>query len=207
MSGTVGRDHIEEKAEEQKPALALDDTKNDSTEVSKPVPFPSAPKSAKKSAIALTDRALQFFANASNETLGACLVGLGASTYLVLGRVGLVLIGVVGGIVLHATWEGSAGGDGESGDITQEDRRKREIGIEVANRVLNWRSRLQSEEQVGAILDPALELKLAMGKNLDYSDFRPETAKALEEITDAVIRDYVKYEPPYSLFALIAAVD
>ena len=56
----------------------------------------------------LTSYALNFLSNASNETLGACFVGLGATTYLVLGRIGLVLIGVVGGVVLHATWDGDA---------------------------------------------------------------------------------------------------
>src|SRR5690242_15354889 len=50
---------------------------------------------------AAIDATLRFFANASNETLGACVVGLCASTYLVLGRFGLVLIGAVGGVVLH----------------------------------------------------------------------------------------------------------
>src|SRR6266480_6019842 len=46
------------------------------------------------------DRAIDFLSSASNETLGACLVGLGATTYFILGRVGLVVIGVAGGIVL-----------------------------------------------------------------------------------------------------------
>ena len=44
----------------------------------------------------ITDRALRFFSQASNETLGACLVGLSATTYFILGRVGLLLIGLDG---------------------------------------------------------------------------------------------------------------
>ena len=56
-----------------------------------------------------SERALEFLSNASNETLGACIVGLAAVTWLVLERVGLVLIGervglvligIVGGVVL-----------------------------------------------------------------------------------------------------------
>lgn len=142
----------------------------------------------------LTDRALRFLATASNETLGACLVGLGAGTYLILGRVGLVLIGVVGGVVLHATWEGRPQ-DTDHGEHKGKsaEARRRELGVDIAHRVLGWRdSRTQANSQHednGA----DLSLKLYSGQKLDYSDFRPETAAALTELTDAVIRDYVKY--------------
>jgi hypothetical protein len=143
---------------------------------------------------ALTDRALQFLATASNETLGACLVGLSAGTYLVLGRVGLILIGVVGGVVLHATWEGHAHG---SDDVERKGRgaeaRRRELGVDVAHRLLDWRDARTQEKHPGEddILD--LRVNLYSGKSLDFSDFKPETAAALTELTDAVIRDYVKY--------------
>lgn len=148
---------------------------------------------------ALTDRTLSFLATASNETLGACLVGLGASTYLVLGRVGLLLIGVVGGVVLHATWEGH--NHGAQGDNAgQSVDRRRELGIDIARRVLDWRkatenSKYGDKEKEGADAreDSDLAVKLFSGKELDYSGFRPETAAALTELTDAVIRDYVKY--------------
>jgi hypothetical protein len=140
---------------------------------------------------ALTDRALQFLATASNETLGACLVGLGAGTYLILGRVGLVLIGVVGGVVLHATWEGQmhTGEGAEKGKSSE--ARKRELGAHVASRILDWRDKKDTKD--GDADDSDLSLKLYSGKDLDYSEFRPETAAALTELTDAVIRDYVKY--------------
>jgi hypothetical protein len=140
---------------------------------------------------ALTDRALQFLATASNETLGACLVGLGAGTYLILGRVGLVLIGVVGGVVLHSTWEGQLhGGEGQEKGKSS-DTRKRELGADVARRILDWRG--NKDKQDRDTDDSDLSLKLCSGKALDYSEFKPETAAALTELTDAVIRDYVKY--------------
>lgn len=144
---------------------------------------------------ALTDRALQFLATASNETLGACLVGLSAGTYLILGRVGLVLIGVVGGVVLHATWEGSVqhGEDGENKGKTPETRR-RELGMDIAHRVLDWRNTKSQEDGMHED-DSDLSLRLYSGKPLDFSEFQPETAAALTELTDAVIRDYVKYVP------------
>ncbi|KAE9980831.1 hypothetical protein BLS_008160 [Venturia inaequalis] len=133
----------------------------------------------------LTDQALQFLSTASNETLGACLVGIGATTYFVLGRVGLVLIGVVGGVVLHATWEGgSSEGDAER---NVEEKRRKEAGVEVVKRALEWRrgkggKDVDEEEKVAVV-----------GKKLGFEGFRPETEAALNELTEAVIRDYVKW--------------
>jgi hypothetical protein len=89
----------------------------------------------------VTDAVLNFLSTASNETLGACAVGLCATTYLVLGRVGLVLIGAAGGIVLRATWEASnhtgAGGQGPTADSSW---KRKELGIEVVKRTLDWRA-------------------------------------------------------------------
>ena len=142
---------------------------------------------------ALTDRALHFLANASNETLGACLVGLSAATYLILGRVGLVLIGVAGGVVLHATWEAHA----HAGDATEKadasERKRRENGADVAHRVLDWRDTRTKDVEKRKGSDGDLDVKLSSGKELDFSGFRPETAAALTELTDAITRDYVKY--------------
>lgn len=138
-----------------------------------------------------TDRALDFLSTASNETIGACLVGLGASTYLVLGRVGLVLIGVAGGVVLHATWEGTRGApDARQGAV--DERRRKEVGLDVIQRVLNWRTKTQADEanDHGEVRVDTFGLT---ERDLDFSDFRPETADALRAIADAVIRDYVKW--------------
>src|SRR3954451_11700486 len=92
--------------------VTSDKTQSDSTIA--PQPEPSSPVRTSTTAVTPTtttstrptinssaaiDATLRFFATASNETLGACVVGLCASTYLVLGRVGLVLIGAVGGVV------------------------------------------------------------------------------------------------------------
>lgn len=142
---------------------------------------------------ALTDRTLHFLATASNETLGACLAGLGAGTYLILGRVGLVLIGVVGGVVLHATWEGHHGGDSRETQGKSADARKRQLAVDIAQRVLDWRSDKTHEQSHTRDASSDFNVQLYSGKTLDYSDFKPETAAALTELTDAVIRDYVKY--------------
>lgn len=145
---------------------------------------------------ALTDRTLRFLATASNETLGACLVGLGAGTYLILGRVGLVLIGVVGGVVLHATWEGQSHGDSNTDEQGKSaEARRRELGLDIAHRVLDWRGTRAAENGARRDIGSDLSLKLYSGKTLDYFEFKPQTAAALTELTDAVIRDYVKYVP------------
>nr|OQO28029.1 hypothetical protein B0A51_02830 [Rachicladosporium sp. CCFEE 5018] len=133
----------------------------------------------------VTDKALHFLSTASNETLGACLVGLGATTYFVLGRVGLVVIGIAGGVVLHATWDASSsrGGDG-GGDLL----RRKEAGIEVARRLLDLRK--SSEETADQDKEDS---KVYANQQLDFSRFEPETAKALDNFANAVIKDYVHY--------------
>lgn len=142
---------------------------------------------------------LRFFANASNETLGACAVGLCASTYLVLGRVGLVLIGAVGGIVLHASWENQQHGGGSNAENSDTNRRRKELGLEIARRVLDWRDKRQlkqkeeEEDDDDIFLESKVEIDPTTTKALDYSDFQPQTSLALTNLTDAVIRDYVKW--------------
>ncbi|CAK4033181.1 px domain-containing [Lecanosticta acicola] len=133
-----------------------------------------------------TDRALHFLSHASNETLGACLAGLGATTYLVLGRVGLVIIGAAGGVVLHATWEGIRGDTRDDATKQAEQERRRETGVEVAKRVLDWRKSAKANEQQE-------DIRVHASQALDYSSFGPETAAALNTFTDAVIKDYVHY--------------
>jgi len=134
-----------------------------------------------------TDRALQFLAHASNETLGACLAGLGASTYFIFGRVGLVIIGVAGGVVLHATWEGIRGDDRDEHTKRLDQQRKKETGLELARRLLDLRVSAETAE------DEREEAKLNATHQLDFSRFEPETAAALDTFVSAVIRDYVHY--------------
>ena len=133
----------------------------------------------------LTSHVLDFLSNASNETLGACVVALGATTWLILGRVGLVIIGLVGGVVLHATWEGSGQIGINHEAETLEARKRREKGLDVVARVLDWRERGRGEKESDTVTESS-QMKL------DFSDFQPETSAALTDLTDAVVRDYVK---------------
>lgn len=135
----------------------------------------------------VVDNVLRFVGNASNETLGACAIGLAASTYLVLGRLGLVLIGAFGGAILSTTW--AHVGQDDATDTDDRARRKKEAGIEVARRILDYRGKSASDQ------DPDLgKIEAATTtKTLDFSTYPTETASALTSFTDAVIGDYVKW--------------
>ena len=187
-----------------KPQSPLANTTPKSLSVGNPLDKPSTPQSSQlaqpdntQNLSALlrnaTDKALTFLSTASNEQLGACLVGLGATTYFVFGRVGLVLIGVVGGVVLHASWDGSrdSGSNGEA--RLKELNRRREVGIDVAQRILDWRETRKNDDASDEDIKDALGLGLNSRSNtISFSDFRSETSLALNEFADAVIRDYVK---------------
>lgn len=142
-----------------------------------PLPSPEPP-SSKASVEDLTTRTLRFLSTATPGTIGGIAVGLAACTYLILGRIGLVLIGALGGVVLHATWEGQSSSTGSIQDA------RRETGLDIVKRVLDLR---EVRRTVG--LDE--EEKDAIEHSFD--GFQPETAAALNDLVDAVIRDYVKW--------------
>lgn len=151
----------------------------------------------------LTDTLLDWLSNASNESLGACLVGLGASTYFILGRVGLLLIGIVGGIALHATWE-SNGHSREGQDAKAlEIKRRREVGLDIVQRMLDWREKELGEQGRETQGESHMATTSSSQHQLGYSSFRPATGAALNGLTDAVVRDYVKYEIPDNLMSML----
>jgi hypothetical protein len=154
---------------------------------------PSAVETASAASIQLqdmADKALHFLSHASNETLGACIVGLAATTYFVLGRIGLVLIGIVGGIVLHATWEASHSSTDRLSANEAEQKKRREVGLDVVQRLLLSREKGADERDTDESDD---EIRQLASTKADFSSFRPDTQAALNLFTNAVIRDYVKY--------------
>jgi len=124
----------------------------------------------------LTTKALRFLSTASVESLGGIAVGLATCTYFVLGRLGLVLIGMVGGIVLHAAWEERRSESGVDEDT------RREKALDIVKRLLDLEDKKAQDEEFD---------HMALGSNFD--SFRPETAAALNDLVDAVVRDYVKW--------------
>lgn len=144
---------------------------------------------------ALTSQVLGFLSRANNDTIGACLAGLVAITYLVLGRVGLILIGVVVGVVLHATWEETVNPQANAHDGIQEMRKnKKEQGFAILERILDWRERKTGESGLDGDAEPRGSSSTVLSTDLHFSNFPPSIGAALNTLTEAVIREYVKYE-------------
>lgn len=132
----------------------------------------------------LLDSALDFLSNASNEALFGVFACLMVATYIILGRLGLILIGTIAGVILHASWEGSSNGP-HGHETGSTNARRRDFSLRIANRVLDWQTRKLST-------DPDTKSAGELTLDLDYTTFRPKTAAALKSLTDAVIKDYVK---------------
>lgn len=135
---------------------------------------------------------LRFLSDATNETLAACFIGLGASTYIVFGRLGLVLIGVVGGVILHATWEEHSKTQIDEELNVSDTKNRRERGLDVIRRILDGPGNSRAADTESELALNQEETSLSSSEP-DFSSFEPGTAAALAGLTDAVIRDYVKY--------------
>ena len=136
------------------------------------------------------DFTLNFLSASSNEKLVGVFALLTIVTYIVLGRVGLLLIGIVLGVILHASWEG-AHGQGEEG--LQLSKKRKELALEVSMRLLDWPKRVVSAEiDTQDNGNPVAAPEDLSATDLDYTTFRPATAAALRLLTDAVVKDYVK---------------
>jgi len=122
----------------------------------------------------------RFLSTATPETLGAVGVGLAAVTYFILGKIGLVLIGAFGGILLFVQWEA------RDADVSRAVRGER--GVEVLARILEYKRAGRGDLPQERDLDEEERL-LAHG----FDAFQPETREALNGFVDAVIRDYVKW--------------
>lgn len=129
----------------------------------------------------LRDLALNYLATASNESLGCLLGALALATYIILGRVGLLLIGLLLGVVLHASWEGKSDEADSEVPGKRNPWKRRELALEVANRLLTYKSK---EGDVG--VEPA-----KIERAFEYSACGQGTSAALESLVEAVIRDYV----------------
>ncbi|KAI0399419.1 PXA domain-containing protein [Xylaria palmicola] len=122
---------------------------------------------------------LQFLSTATPGTLGAIAAALAAVTYLVLGRIGLLLIGAFAGVTAFVAWES------RHPEVARAVRG--EQGHTFLDRLLDSRhgdSRPKSDPD---------EEKDASAVARSFDDFQPETRDALYELVDAVIRDYVDW--------------
>ncbi|KAJ5637281.1 hypothetical protein N7490_007160 [Penicillium lividum] len=137
------------------------------------------------------DFTLDFLSTSSNEGLLGAVGLLVIGTYIILGRLGLLLIGAALGAILHASWEGSI--HANHNDVLSTSKRRRELALEVSKRLLDWAPRTvsaASEEGIdGNLITLPEDLTIS---DLEYGTFRPATAAALRMLTDAVLKDYVK---------------
>ncbi|KAF3492035.1 PX domain-containing protein [Arthroderma uncinatum] len=135
----------------------------------------------------LIDQVSLFLAHADRITLASISAGLIAVSYVVFGRLALLLVGAVGGVVLHIWWEGresAADGDGEAAGK----RKRQELSLEVANRLTSLyadRGAKSGEDEDA--------LHKSRDAVLDYSRLGPATGTALTAFTDSVIADYVNW--------------
>ena len=127
----------------------------------------------------LIQKAIHFCATATPETLGAVAVGIIGVAYLVLGRLALLLVGIVVGAAGFVSWEA------KNPEVAKAVRGEK--GIDLIERIwLEMKETRPDEEGKIDADDEEYQLK-------GFDDFRPETRDALGGLVDAVIRDYIKY--------------
>ncbi|PHH62366.1 hypothetical protein CDD81_7228 [Ophiocordyceps australis] len=136
-----------------------------------------SPRSADSPVSILATKALDFIATATPLSLLGLAVAFSAVTYAILGRLGLLIIGAVGGVVAFVSLEA------RNPQIAR--AVSREKGTKVLDRV--WLD-VQNTRRIAEAGPDDEHLAI---KVLD--DLRPETRDALGGLVDAVIRDYVKW--------------
>lgn len=144
----------------------------------KPLEQPANPPSPEDD---LTTKIFRFLSTATPGTLSSVAVGLAAVTYFILGQIGLLLIGALGGIAFYIHWEAS------NPDFARAVHG--ETGLDVVTRLLGEKTDPKQADAERDIVEHDEEQFRAQS----FADFQPETREALNELVDAVIRDYVKW--------------
>lgn len=129
------------------------------------------------------DLLLDFLSKSSNGTLLCAYIISIIAAFVILGHVGLLVIGTVLGIILHASWEGTR----------NDTERRKDVTSEVSKGLLAWpqRNALGNEEEECTGTESAAIDTVPEG-DMDYSIFPPAAAAALRSLTDATIDNYVK---------------
>lgn len=120
-----------------------------------------------------TAQVLEFFANAPDGVLVAVALAFASVLYAIFGQIGLLAIGITAGVLLHAHWVGLHG--------------EKEVGIAQLETALEGKG----TQKINTMLD--VEDEEANKQEIGFKDFKPETAKALDEIVARTIEDYVRY--------------
>ncbi|KAK4164821.1 PXA domain-containing protein [Cladorrhinum sp. PSN259] len=170
----VPTDKMDDK---DKMELEMRDTDTD-TRLDSKARGPDEPPNPPNNEEDLTTKAFKFLATATPGTLGGVAVGLAATTYLVLGKLGLVLMGAFGGIVTFIQWEQR---NIEVARIVRGER-----GVDLLARMLDARSNSKNKED-----EEKEDKEVALIRA--FEDLQPETREALHELVDAIIDNYVKW--------------
>ncbi|KAK8114208.1 5-oxoprolinase [Apiospora kogelbergensis] len=158
-------------------AQSMNGAASETTKTSNPNP-PLAPASAKNDDDVMT-KIFTFLSTATPTTLGGVAAGLAAATYLVLGQVGLVVIGAFSGITLFVAWEA------KHPEVSRAVRGEK--GTDFLNRLFETRSQLsktRSDQNDETDFQSLVR---------SFDDFEPETREALNDLVEAVVRDYIEY--------------
>ncbi|RAH57882.1 PX domain protein [Aspergillus piperis CBS 112811] len=134
---------------------------------------------------------LQFLSTANSETLLGVFACLVVATLVLFGRLGLLLIGIASGIILHAQWE-AVYEDPIHPLSNPRQRRRKELALDITRRLLDWPK--STTLAADAEQDDTGQVFLfgdSSSADLDYSALGPKTADALRSITDAAMKDYV----------------
>ncbi|KAH8708163.1 hypothetical protein HC256_010310 [Beauveria bassiana] len=127
----------------------------------------------------LVSKVLYFLSKASPATLAGIAVGFAGVTYAILGRLGLLIIGAVGGAAAFVVWEG------RNPAIAQAVRGER--GPDALERIwIDLQATKVTEDEHEADKPDQVIFK-------GFDDFRPETREALGGLVDTIIKDYVKW--------------
>lgn len=180
MASTSGGGAQPEPAADNKPVAFASPTNG--LDVKSPANHVKAPRPAPtRASDSLATRAIHFISTATPGTLAGIAVAFSAITYAILGRLGLLVIGALGGVAAFATLEA------RNPEIARAVRGEK--GPEVLDRI--WLDLQRAHPQNGdGVPDPDQDQDAVLKA---FDDFGPETREALGGLVDAVIRDYVKW--------------
>ncbi|RPB14823.1 hypothetical protein P167DRAFT_572104 [Morchella conica CCBAS932] len=134
---------------------------------------------------------LDFLQHATPETLGGVMLGSTVVLYVIFGSFGLLFVGVIGGVVLHASLENmrASGKKGHRVDVLEWlDKRMAGVKGDGALASPPPGSENGSEKSTGGHKRFARSQRV-----VDFSSLPPETGAAFTDLADAVTRDYVRW--------------
>jgi len=166
------------KAEETNTKCAATPSEDQTLPETKPKNVPETKSTEDGDAIT---KIFRFLSTATAEVLSAIAVALSAATYLILGKVGLLLIGAFGGVVLFIHYEQ------KHPEVSRAVRGEK--GIDAIERLIREMKDSFKKEETGEQDDESVEQQTIR----TFDDFRPETRDAMKGLVDAITRDYVKW--------------